>query len=223
MRKIEAQNHWKPPYPTHDFSGQVIAVTGANIGLGLEAARHFVRLNAAKVILGVRSMSKGEVAKADIEASTGRKGVVDVYQLDLSSYASVKHFASQISSLPRIDAVVENAAVGWINILDCYTKLTLEKIAVEKFEMFEDDEATITVNVVSTLLLAVLLLPALRQSAKKFGINPTLATVSSGVHLSIHFPEGKANNIFATLNDEKTAKMSDRYVSISRQRVLASH
>ena len=192
---IHSQLHVKLPYPTHDFTGQVIVVTGANIGLGLEAARHLVRLNAAKVILAVRSTSKGDAAKADIEASTGRTGIIDVYPLDLSSYASVKHFAAQISALPRIDIVLENAG-----------------IAVEDFEILEDNESTITINVVSTILLAILLLPALRKSAKSFSIHPIISIVSSGIHAAAKFPEWTAENTFATLNDEKKANMEERYV-----------
>lgn len=40
----------KLPYPDVDCTGRTIVVVGANIGLGKEAARHFVRLNASKVI-----------------------------------------------------------------------------------------------------------------------------------------------------------------------------
>ena len=58
-------------------------VTGSNVGLGLEAARWFVKLDAAKVILAVRTIEKGEEAKRSIEASTKRKGVVEVWPLDL--------------------------------------------------------------------------------------------------------------------------------------------
>ncbi|KAF5988825.1 retinol dehydrogenase 12 [Fusarium bulbicola] len=66
------------PVPTTSFQGQTIIVTGSNTGLGLEAARHFVRLDAELVILAVRSLEKGEAAKASIEASTKRKNVVQV-------------------------------------------------------------------------------------------------------------------------------------------------
>jgi retinol dehydrogenase 12 len=48
------------PVPTNDFSGKTVIVTGANVGLGLAAAQHFVRLNAQRVILGCRSLVKGE-------------------------------------------------------------------------------------------------------------------------------------------------------------------
>ncbi|RSL62491.1 hypothetical protein CEP54_005678 [Fusarium duplospermum] len=80
------------PYPEQDCTGRVVIVTGSNTGLGLEAARHFVRLNASKVILACRNVDKGEAAKKDIEESTGRRHVAQVWHLDLCSYESVKSF-----------------------------------------------------------------------------------------------------------------------------------
>src|SRR5947209_5325444 len=154
-----------PSYPTTDFTNQTIIVTGANVGLGLEAARHFTRLNAAKVILAVRSVSKGEAAKQSIESTTKRTGIVEVWPLDLASYASVKTFAAKAAALPRLDAVVENAGV-----------------APSEWSMAEDNELTITVNFISTMLLAILLLPALRRSAKEFNTVPRLSIITSGTH-----------------------------------------
>lgn len=58
-----------PPYPAYDFTGQTVIVTSSNTGLGLEAARHFARLNCAKLILAVRTKSKGEEAKESISHS----------------------------------------------------------------------------------------------------------------------------------------------------------
>ena len=189
-----SQLELKLPYPTHDLSGQTIIVTGANVGLGFEAARHFARLNAAKVILAVRSESKGAAAKADIEKSTPqRTGVVEVYPLDLSSYASVKHFAAKVLELPRVDVLLENAGV-----------------ALTEYSTAEDNETTITVNVVSTFLLAFLLLPVLRRSAEKFSIVPRISIVTSAVHGWTKFSEWKTEDIFATLNGKDTAKMEER-------------
>lgn len=102
----------KPPVPSTDCSGKTIIITGANVGLGLEAARHYVRLNAEKVILGCRSLEKGEAAKRDIERSTRRTGVIEVWQVDLASYQSVKDFAERAKSLRRIDSLVENAGIS---------------------------------------------------------------------------------------------------------------
>lgn len=48
------------------IQGKTILITGANTGLGREAARHALALGADTVILGVRTLSKGEDAKANI-------------------------------------------------------------------------------------------------------------------------------------------------------------
>ena len=181
------------PYPEHSFTGQTIIVTGSNTGLGLEAARHFTRLGAAKVVLAVRSLSKGETAKESIEKSTKRKGVVDVWQLDLGSYESVKEFAKKAEKLDRLDAMVENAG-----------------IAKNVWSTLEDNESSITTNVVSTFLLGLLLLPKLRESGQKFNFTPHLAVTCSEVHMWSPFKERKSDNIFDTLNDKETADMRDR-------------
>lgn len=74
-----------PQYPTTGCTGKTIIVTGANTGLGKEAARHFTRLNAEKLIIACRNTEKGEAAKRDIEASTQRSGVIEVWQLGMCS------------------------------------------------------------------------------------------------------------------------------------------
>jgi len=136
------------PYPNQAFTDQTIIVTGPNVGLGLEAACHFTHLNASKVILGVRSLDKGNEAKTNIEESTGRTGVVEVWQLDPGSYESVKQFAQRAQGLKRLDIVVEHAG-----------------IAGYKFAMAENNESMITVNVTSTFLLALMILPKLKETA----------------------------------------------------------
>jgi NAD(P)-dependent dehydrogenase (short-subunit alcohol dehydrogenase family) len=101
-----------PPYPAYDFTGQTVIVTSSNTGLGLEAARHFARLNCAKLILAVRTKSKGEEAKESILASTKRTSdCIEVWDLDLSSTASVKAFAARAQKLDRLDVLVENAGL----------------------------------------------------------------------------------------------------------------
>lgn len=193
MGFIWSQLFVRLPYPSHSFSGQTVIVTGSNVGLGKEAARHFARLDAAKVILAVRNTTAGEEAAKDIQATTGRN-VCEVWKLDLGSYESVKEFAARASKLPRIDVLLENAG-----------------IAVQKFKMMEKDESTVTVNVVSTFLLALLLLPKLQETKTKFNTTPTITIVSSEVHGWVKFTEWQDDDVFATLSDEKKAKMSERY------------
>ncbi|KAI9824166.1 MAG: Nitrogen permease regulator 2 [Phylliscum demangeonii] len=182
------------PYPATDLTGQTVCVTGSNTGLGLEAARHFTRCNAERVILAVRSIERGEAAKRSIEASTGKTSV-EVWQLDLASYESVKEFAARVDrDLPRLDVMVENAG-----------------IQTETYRELEGHESTITVNVISPFLLALLLLPKLRQTATRFNVLPHLVIVSSEVQFSASFPERHAPEIFKQLSDKESANMGDRY------------
>ncbi|KAI4909971.1 hypothetical protein J4E85_011468 [Alternaria conjuncta] len=190
-----------PPKPTGDLTGKTVIVTGSNVGLGKESARHFTQLNASTVILAVRSIEKGEAARKDIESSTGRSNVVKVMQLDMSSYQSVLDFAQKASKeLERVDIAVLNAGV---------TRAA--------WEVFEQDESTITVNVVSTFLLAFALLPKLKDTASKFNIRPTLTIVSSEVHEWATFDEIKApeGKLFERLNEKvvngKDVSLNNRY------------
>lgn len=57
-------DQWKtvPTVATADLTGQTVIVTGANIGLGFESAKHFAKMNPAKLILACRSEEKGKAA-----------------------------------------------------------------------------------------------------------------------------------------------------------------
>lgn len=88
------------PYPTTFLGKRTIIITGSNTGLRIEAAKHCVRLNAAKVILAVRDLSKGAAAKDAIEATNRtRTTTIEVWQLDIWSIASVKQFAAKAMEL----------------------------------------------------------------------------------------------------------------------------
>lgn len=188
------------PVPSRSFKGQTIIITGSNTGMGLEAARHLVRLDAARVILAVRSTTKGGAAAASIRASfpgrTGLEAVVQVWPLDLASHASVRAFAARAEAeLERLDAVICNAGMY---------------VYKSGFSLAEGDEVTITVNVISTLLLGVLLLPKLRATSVKYEVGTVLTFTGSFVHLMTDFPERRSENIFEALAQEKTARMPDR-------------
>lgn len=152
-----------PPQVHHDFSGQTIIVTGSNSGVGLEAARQFAELGCSKLILAVRTLSKGESAKASILQSTQRDDdSIEVWQLDMCSTASITEFVKRANGLERLDVLVENAGV-----------------AALWWDEFEGMEQNIKINVISTCLLAMLMLPKLRKSAEQFATTPRLVVVTS--------------------------------------------
>lgn len=191
---LHAQMIARLPYPTKTFQDQTIIVTGSNIGLGLEAARHFVRLDAAKVILAVRNLEKGDAAKKSIIASEKKPdSTVEVWELDLASYASTIAFAERAKKLERLDVVVENAGIYMV-----------------EFEIAEDNESTITVNNISTFLLGLLLLPKLRESSVTYKKETVLTFTGSFVHFLTKFPEREAGEIFDELGIKEKANMQDR-------------
>lgn len=165
-------NQFRPlPYPKEDFTDKTVIVTGSNVGIGFEAARHFTRLNAAKVILACRSTERGEAAKAKITRSVARAhNVIEVWPLDLASGDSVREFCKRADELDRVDVVVENASVA---------------MASPQGTLAEGYEQTITVNVIATFLMALLLLPTLRKSASKVNSQARLVIVSSDAHFMV--------------------------------------
>ena len=152
--------------PANDYSQTDIVL----LGIGLETARRLTELNANKVILACRSIERGEQAKKDIEETTEKHNVVEVWQLDLASYDSVKEFAARVRGLERVDALINNAGL-----------LTFNR------EMVEGHESALTVNVISMALLTLLVLPALRQTMVRFNIVPRITIVSSDASFDVSF------------------------------------
>jgi NAD(P)-dependent dehydrogenase (short-subunit alcohol dehydrogenase family) len=93
-----------------DLADKTIIVTGANSGIGFEAARVFARQR-ADVILACRSLDRGQGAKTRILAeSPGAR--IELLALDLGSLASVRQFAERVNaSRSKLDVLVNNAGI----------------------------------------------------------------------------------------------------------------
>jgi NAD(P)-dependent dehydrogenase (short-subunit alcohol dehydrogenase family) len=186
------------PYPSQFYVGKTVVVTGSNVGLGKEAARHFARLGASTVVLAVRNVEKGQVAADDIIKSTGRpKSTIQVWRLDMSSHKSIEQFVERAKQeLERIDIFLANSGV-----------------ASTTFRTAADNEEMVTVNFISTFLLVLLIMPKLKETAQKFSTKPTLSITSSEVHGHTNFPEKAApeGRILSTLADQSKANMAERY------------
>jgi len=93
-----------------DLAGRVIIVTGANSGIGYEAAKEFAR-KGAQTILACRSVDKAQRALKQIRAEIPN-APVEVMQVDLASQKSIREFAEAFKSkFDRLDILVNNAGI----------------------------------------------------------------------------------------------------------------
>jgi NAD(P)-dependent dehydrogenase (short-subunit alcohol dehydrogenase family) len=147
---------WSPP----DLTGRTILVTGANSGIGLEAARGMARAG-ARVLLACRSRERGERAAADI--ATGCPGaVLEVVPLDLADLSSVRGAAERVGrDHARLDVLVNNAGV----------------MALPRRETADGFELQLGVNHLGHFALTGLLLPTLLATPAA-----RVVTVSSLMH-----------------------------------------
>lgn len=91
------------------LQGKTVIITGANAGIGKEAAKELAK-RGARVILACRNVDKGQRAAKEIDAEVGRS--VTVKRLDLCSFKSVRQFADDVlRTEERLDVLVNNAGI----------------------------------------------------------------------------------------------------------------
>ncbi|KAF9254734.1 short-chain dehydrogenase [Marasmius fiardii PR-910] len=155
------------PAPVEGVSldGEVVIVTGANTGIGYEAAKHFAIRGPKKLIMMSRSEARGMPSVERLKKETGFQNV-ELWTMDYSSFESVKATKEKIDALDRLDILVENAA------LTSYD-----------YEVTKDGwENVLQVNHFSFGLHAMYHIPKMLETAKRFGVNPRLVLVSSDTH-----------------------------------------
>ncbi|MFI6678032.1 SDR family oxidoreductase [Kribbella sp. NPDC050470] len=97
-------------YVVPDQTGKLAVVTGANSGTGKEAAKRLAAAG-ARVVMAVRTVAKGEAARAEILAEHPH-AQLEVRRIDLADLASVQEFAEKLSAdEPHLDLLVNNAGV----------------------------------------------------------------------------------------------------------------
>jgi len=97
-------------YSVPDQAGRLIVVTGANSGTGQEAARRLAAAG-AHVVIAVRTVAKGEQARAEILARhPGAE--LEVRRVDLADLESVSEFADGLLAAGTpVDVLINNAGV----------------------------------------------------------------------------------------------------------------
>ena len=94
---------------SRDLTGQVIIITGANTGIGLETAKEVAKAGAT-VVLACRDEKRGR--DAAVVVNEVRAGSAQFLKLDLSDLSSVRLFVNEFKSkYNRLDILVNNAGV----------------------------------------------------------------------------------------------------------------
>ena len=105
-----SKNHGWTTKDIPDQSGKVIIVTGANSGIGYEAARALA-LHGATVIMACRDLEKGAAAAEEIRREHPRANI-DLRQLDLADLSLVQRFAENfLAEYDRLDILINNGGV----------------------------------------------------------------------------------------------------------------
>lgn len=191
--KIELPDSSKLP----SLKNKTAIVTGANTGLGFEAAKQLLALGLTHLVIAVRSIEKGNAAAESLRKSAGSSTRIDVWTLDMESYDSIQAFVHRCQTdLSRIDYVILNAGLS---------PVTFHRVKLT------GHETTVQVNHISTALLAVLLIPILREKSK--ADSPARLTVVNS--LTAHmcsFTNRDQQPLLPSFDDEKLVAFDhDRY------------
>ena len=141
-----------------DLTGTTVIVTGANSGLGLETSRELARAGAS-VLMAARNPQKAQAAVDQVRRTAKTPDLISTGTLDLASLASVREFASTVTS--PIDILINNAGIMAIP----------RRLSADGFEL------QFATNHLGHFALTGLLLPHLLKAH-----SPRVTTVSSQAH-----------------------------------------
>ncbi|MFN0200043.1 MAG: SDR family oxidoreductase [Bacteroidia bacterium] len=187
------------------MKGKICIITGANSGLGLEAACQLAE-KGAELGLICRSKEKGEIAKAAI-LSRKAEAKVHLFAADFSSQQQIQTVAREIhATFSHIDVLLNNAGAVF-----------------SSFALSEDGiEMTMAVNHFAYFSLTNALLDLLEKSSEPRIINVASESYASG---TIHFPSFTKNTnyfVFKAYAQSKLANLLFTYELDRRLRAKKS-
>ncbi|MEH6567866.1 MAG: oxidoreductase [Halioglobus sp.] len=183
-----------------DQSGKTIFITGANTGLGFEAAKVLAEKN-ARVIIGCRSEDKAKRALDDIRAQHAH-AEIEFVQIDLGNLASVNKAAALINKETRLDILINNAG-----------------IMVPPYELTTDGfESQFGVNHLGPFALTGLLLNKLRATPDARVVSTSSIAHNRG---KIDFKDVNAENGYSAMPRYGMSKIANLYFCYELQRRLS--
>jgi NAD(P)-dependent dehydrogenase (short-subunit alcohol dehydrogenase family) len=161
-----------------DMNGKVVLVTGANTGIGKEAALALAKMGAT-IVIAARNRAKGEHAADEIAQKAGLPAArrPELIDLDLASFASIRAAAASFLSRHEKSAADPADSGAKLHVLVNNAGLVLET----RTTTVEGFETTFGVNHLGHFLFTQLLLGALKKAAKEDG-EARVVNVSSDAH-----------------------------------------
>lgn len=172
---------------------KVIIITGANRGIGKEAAKELAKTG-AKIYMACRDLKSASEAREEIKRETGNENIF-VKELDLSSPNSIKKFADAFNNDEnKLDVLINNAG------------LWSDKKIISEFGV----EMTFAVNVIGHQLITKLLVEKLKKSAPSRIINVASHFAGGLETVDINFEKRKYNGTLAYKNTKQANRMLTR-------------
>lgn len=179
--------------------GKTILITGANSGLGYEAAK-ILGKKGAHVVMTARNLQKGNEALKAIKKEEP-KAKIDLLSLDLADFHSIRNFADEFhSKYAKLDVLINNAGI-----------MNPPKREVTK----QNFEVQFGTNHLGHFLLTGLLLDILKRTP-----NSRISVQSSIVHKTESM---KPDIYFADLNFEKSYNRDQAYAQSKLANLLFAY
>lgn len=186
-----------------DQTGRTAVITGANTGLGFETARALAA-KGATVVVAVRNTDKGNDAIRRIR-QTAPEATVTLQKLDLSSLASVRAAADQLTSdHASIDLLINNAGVMY----------TPRQETADGFEL------QFGTNHLGHFALTGLLLD--HVTAAPAGRIVTVSSIGHRIRASIHFDDLQLERSYNRVTAYGQSKLANLLFTYELQRRLAA-
>lgn len=160
---------------------RLVIITGANSGIG-KAAAHIFAKKGYHVIMACRNLERSETAREEIITKSGNSSV-ELWQLDVSSFKSIKHFCAEYTKkFQKLDILIHNA--GFF-------------VHGEKEYQFNDEglELSFAANTFGPFLMTMLLKDQLSKSDDPRVLNACTTNIK-------HFLDPKRNIEYDNLRGE---------------------
>ncbi|MBB5443682.1 MULTISPECIES: oxidoreductase [unclassified Paraburkholderia] len=187
-------------------TGKRVLITGANSGIGYQAALTLMR-KGARVILACRDNRRAEKALARLKAEVPGASA-ELAILELACLASVRSFAQkELAEQRRIDILVNNAGV---------------MAPPKRLETSDGFELQFGTNMLGHYALTALLMPALELAAAESPDRPRVVTIASIAHKQgrIDFDDLQSEKHYSPMQSYRQSKLANLMFAFELDRRL---